>query len=46
MLLALECFNKKTQKTPRATIETLGYVVQFHLIPSDQGADAPPVVVH
>ena len=26
--------------------DTLGYVVQYHLIPADQGAGAPPVVVH
>jgi predicted transcriptional regulator len=26
--------------------DTLGYVVQYHLIPTDQGADAPVVVVH
>ena len=26
--------------------DTLGYVVQFHLIPADQGAAAPAVVVH
>jgi predicted transcriptional regulator len=26
--------------------DTLGYVVQYHLIPAEQGAGAPPVVVH
>jgi seryl-tRNA synthetase len=26
--------------------DSLGFVVQYHLIPSDQGAAAPPVVVH
>ena len=26
--------------------ESLGYVVQYHLIPAEAGADAPPVVVH
>ncbi|MHB8692528.1 MAG: helix-turn-helix domain-containing protein [Solirubrobacteraceae bacterium] len=26
--------------------ETLGYVVQYHLVPMDQSADAPAVVVH
>jgi seryl-tRNA synthetase len=26
--------------------ESLGYVVQYHLIPADEGADEPPVVVH
>jgi predicted transcriptional regulator len=26
--------------------ETLGYVVQFHLIPAEVGADEPTVVVH
>ena len=25
---------------------SLGYVVQYHLIPAEDGADAPPVVVH
>ncbi len=25
---------------------SLGYVVQYHLIPSENGAEAPPVVVH
>jgi hypothetical protein len=26
--------------------ETLGYVVQYHLIPADEGIDAPAVIVH
>jgi predicted transcriptional regulator len=26
--------------------ESLGYVVQYHLIPADEGADEPAVVVH
>lgn len=26
--------------------DTLGFVVQYHLIPVDQGASSPPVVVH
>lgn len=26
--------------------ESLGYVVQYHLIPADEGAGAPAVVVH
>ena len=26
--------------------ESLGYVVQYHLIPADDAADEPPVVVH
>lgn len=26
--------------------DTLGYVVQFHLIPTEQGASEPAVVVH
>jgi predicted transcriptional regulator len=26
--------------------ETLGYAVQYHLVPLDQGADEPTVVVH
>ena len=26
--------------------ESLGYVVQYHLIPADQGTDQPAVVVH
>jgi DNA-binding XRE family transcriptional regulator len=26
--------------------ESLGYVVQYHLIPADEGADKPPVVIH
>lgn len=26
--------------------ESLGYVVQYHLIPAEDGADAPSVVVH
>ncbi len=26
--------------------DTLGYVVQYHLIPADQAASAPPVVIH
>jgi predicted transcriptional regulator len=26
--------------------ESLGYVVQYHLIPAEAGASAPPVVVH
>lgn len=25
---------------------SLGYVVQYHLIPAENGAEAPPVVVH
>jgi predicted transcriptional regulator len=25
---------------------SLGYVVQYHLIPADNGADSPPVIVH
>jgi seryl-tRNA synthetase len=26
--------------------DTLGYVVQYHLIPADEGAGAPAVIVH
>ena len=26
--------------------DTLGYVVQYHLIPADEGISAPAVVVH
>lgn len=25
---------------------SLGYVVQYHLIPADNGAESPPVIVH
>lgn len=25
---------------------SLGYVIQYHLIPAEDGAEAPPVVVH
>jgi predicted transcriptional regulator len=25
---------------------SLGYVVQYHLIPADSGAESPPVIVH
>jgi transcriptional regulator with XRE-family HTH domain len=26
--------------------DSLGYVVQYHLIPADEGADEPTVVIH
>jgi predicted transcriptional regulator len=26
--------------------DSLGYIVQYHLLPADQGADEPAVVVH